>query len=80
MLVDQVVATWMEVKYLEGVSANAGHGSLEQARYRLKRLESAQRRFDGAVKTLSTVRTLMPSGLAPSGSVKLYEVPKRQQA
>src|SRR5947209_877821 len=66
LLVDQVVACWMELQYVQGVSANAGHGSLEQARYRLKRLESAQKRFESSLKTLTTLRTLVPAGLAPA--------------
>src|SRR4051812_33550240 len=39
LLVDQVVACWLEVSYLEGVSADPGRGSLQQAGLRLKRLE-----------------------------------------
>ena len=73
LLVDQVVGCWMEVKYVESVSADPGRGTLEQAAFRLKRLESAQRRFDNAVKSLSTLRTLMPAGLAPAQSIKLHE-------
>ena len=73
LLVDQVVACWMEVKYMESVSADPGRGTLEQAAFRLKRLESAQRRFDNAVKSLTTLRTLLPAGLAPAQSIKLHQ-------
>jgi hypothetical protein len=79
MMVDQVVACWLEMKYLEGVSAEPGRGSLEQASFRLKRLESAQKRFDGAVKTLTTLRTLLPTGQAPVQPPRLYE-PQQQRA
>jgi hypothetical protein len=73
LLIGQVVSTWMELKYVESTSADPGHGSLEQAAFRLKRLESAQKRFDQAVKTLTSVRTLLPAGLAPAGAIKVFE-------
>jgi hypothetical protein len=79
MLVDQVVACWLELKYAEHVSASAASSSLEQAAFRLKRLESAQKRYLEAVKTLTTLRKLMPAGLAPAESIKLHE-PQRQLA
>jgi hypothetical protein len=72
-LVGQIVSTWMELKYVETTSADPGPGSLEQAAFRLKRLESAQKRFDQAVKTLTTLRTLLPAGLAPAGAIKVFE-------
>src|SRR5208283_4769473 len=62
MMVDQVVACWLETKHVEAASALAKQGSPESANYRLKRLESAQRRYEGAIKTLTTVRTLLPTG------------------
>jgi hypothetical protein len=60
LLGDQIVATLLEVKYLESVSAQAGGGSLTQAGLLLKRLESAQRRHADAIKTLLQVRKLLP--------------------
>ena len=73
LLVDQVVACWMEVSYLESVSADPGRSSLDQADFRLKRLESAQRRYLTALKTLTTLRTLVPTGLAPAPSLRLHD-------
>ena len=52
LLGDQVVATLLEVKYLESVTADAGGGSLTRAGLLLKRLESAQRRHAAAIKSL----------------------------
>jgi hypothetical protein len=73
MLVDQVLACWMEAKYLEALSADLRPGSLDQASFRLKRLESAEKRYLNAVKTLIALRSLLPKGLAPSPTVRLYE-------
>jgi hypothetical protein len=75
-----VVACWLEVQHLERVSADATAGSLDQAGFRLKRLESAQKRYLNAVKTLTTVRALVPAGLAPAQPLKLHEGPTQQRA
>jgi hypothetical protein len=79
LLVHQVAAYWMEVSYLESAAADPGRSSLEQADFRLKRLESAQRRYFTALKTLTSVRTLALPGLAPTPAVKLHD-PTRQRA
>jgi hypothetical protein len=79
LLVDQVVACWMEVKYLETVAADPGRSSLDQADFRLKRLESAQRRYFTVLKTLTSVRTLALPGQAPTPAIKLHD-PTRQRA
>jgi hypothetical protein len=79
LLVDQVIACWMEVSYLESVSADPGRSSLNQADFRLKRLESAQRRYLSAMKALTSVRTLALPGLAPTPTVKLHD-PAKQRA
>jgi hypothetical protein len=80
LLVDRVVAVWLELKFVESLSAHGGDSSLEQSRFRLQRLESAQKRFESAVKTLTTQRALLPSGRTPAQAIKLYEGPARQQA
>jgi hypothetical protein len=48
--------------------------------FRLKRLESAQKRYLNAIKTLTVTRTLMPGALAPAQSVKLFEESRRERA
>jgi hypothetical protein len=73
MLVDQIISCWLEVKCLESISADPGEGSLQQAGHRLRRLESAQKRHLKAVQTLVTLRALLPSGLVPRRSLKLYD-------
>jgi hypothetical protein len=80
MMVDQVVAQWMEVKYLEAASAEGGGSPLANDSLRLKRLESAQRRYFHAITMLTTVRALAPAGGAPVGTIRLYEPPTQQRA
>jgi hypothetical protein len=75
LLVDQVVACWMEVKFLECRAADPGRGSLDQANFRLKRLESAQKRYLAAVKTLTDVRARLPASRSPSTAARLYDEP-----
>jgi len=79
MLVDQVIANWLEVKHAESVSADPGPASLDQAAFCLKRLESAQRRYGDSIKSLATIRQLLPKGLAPSQGISLYE-PRAKRA
>jgi len=76
LLVDQVVACWMEVNYLESVSADPGRGSLDQSAFRLKRLESAQRRYLQALKSLTELRALAPGGLTPAKALTLHDPEK----
>lgn len=80
MLVDQVIVCWLESKYMESASALGKQGSVENANYRLKRLESAQRRYEGAIKSLTSMRALLPTGLAPAGAIKLHEEKERKRA
>ena len=58
LLGDQIVATFLEVAYLETLSAG-NSGTLGQATLLLRRLESAQRRHAGAIKSLVVTRNLL---------------------
>jgi hypothetical protein len=80
MLVDEVLACWLETKYLEATAAEPGRASVQQAGHRLKRLESAQRRYLNAVKTLTAVRKLIPASAAPAGPIRLHREPERERA
>ncbi len=80
LLVDLVIACWLEAKYLESVSADPGRGSLEVAGFRLKHLESAQKRYLGALKTLTSLRALAPAGLTPGQALRLHKEPECQRA
>jgi hypothetical protein len=59
LLIDYLGVTWLAAQQGELGAAEVG-GSPELARFRLRRAESAQKRFTGAVKTLSLVRALVP--------------------
>jgi hypothetical protein len=80
MLVDQVLVCWLECQYLASVSANPGRSSLDQAAFLVKRVESAQKRYLNAAKTLTTLRALLPSGLAPAQAVHVFQEPRRLPA
>lgn len=60
MLGDQVLGTWLEVRYLETMSANPKAGSLGQTALMLKRTESAQKRHLNAIRSLVQTRKLLP--------------------
>src|SRR5262249_41291077 len=78
LLIDQIVACWMEVSYLGTVAADPGRSSLDQADFRLKRLDSAQKRYLNAMKALTLVRMLAPAGLAPTPAIKLHDAEKQR--
>ena len=73
LLVDQVVANWLEVRHMESLATNPARSTVKQDACELKRLESAQRRYGESIKTLATLRTLLPTGLAPSNGVRLHQ-------
>jgi hypothetical protein len=58
LLVDRVVACWLQVQEADLRYANAGDCSFAQADYHLRRQDRAHRRFLSAMKTLATVRKL----------------------
>lgn len=80
ILVDQVIATYLEAKYLESVTASATKGTLDQSALRLRRLESAQRRQIAAINALTTLRTLEPTAVAPAPTIKMHEEEERHRA
>src|SRR5262249_50741233 len=63
LLADQGGACWLAAQFGEGAAALTP-GCREQARYELRRVESAQRRLLAAARTLALVRTLLPKGRA----------------
>lgn len=62
MLGDQVIATWLEVKYLETTSAEQKGATIGQAALVLKKVESAQKRHLNAIRSLVQTRKLLPAG------------------
>ena len=73
MLVDLVTASWLAVQHADIALASPAGASLGQAAFRLKRAESAQKRFLTVTKTLATLRALLPEGLVPTQPVRLYD-------
>lgn len=60
MLGDQIVATWLEVQYLETLTADQ-RASSAQTGTMLKRMESAQKRHLNAIRSLVQIRRLLPA-------------------
>jgi hypothetical protein len=58
LLGDQVAVTLLEVKHLETLSAGQS-GTIGQAALLLRRLESAQRRHNSAIRSLVVTRNLL---------------------
>ena len=71
MLGDQVIAIWLEVKYLETLSADQKGASITQAALVLKKVESAQRRHLNAIRSLVQTRKLLPTGSSLPG-LRIY--------
>ena len=69
LLCDQVVATWLEMKYREATAADPEGTSVGQANLMLKRLESAQRRHLAAIKSLTQTRQLLREQSRPAFQV-----------
>src|SRR5262245_52749010 len=72
LLVDQVVAGWLEMSYARCAAAQAG-GPLAQAALAVRRSEAAQRKYLAAVKALTQARALLPQKAGHEGAVRLFE-------
>jgi hypothetical protein len=57
--VGHVGVTWLAACKAEADAAQPAE-NLPRAAFRLKQAESAQKRFAGAVRTLATIRALLP--------------------
>ena len=73
LLADQVAVTWLASRDAEIQAAGPPGGSLAQATFRLRRAESAQKRLAQAVKTLATLRALVPQGPVPANPPRLFD-------
>ena len=72
MLVGEIVAAWLEVKFLNTVSAGKESDWVAREALHLRRRESAHNRYLGTIKALTTMRALLPTGLALAKSPRLY--------
>lgn len=66
LLIDQIGVTYLASSYAEAASATPGKSCLGEAHYRLRHAESAQKRHLAAMRTLATLRALVPQGLTPA--------------
>lgn len=75
LLVERVVACWLQLQYFSGVEANglAGDASLKLLQYRAKRQAQAQRLYERAIAALVTVQKLFP--VEKVDTVTLVDVP-----
>jgi hypothetical protein len=73
LLVDLVVNNWLGVQQAEYAQATqtGGGGSIMQANHRLRRSEAAQKKFLSAMRMLTTLRAVVPEGLAPINCLRL---------
>jgi len=58
LVVDRVIACWLQVYHADLIAAQAGTVSLQQGDYLQRRQDRAHNRFNAAVKSLATVRRL----------------------
>jgi hypothetical protein len=58
LLVDRIVACWLQMQEADLRYAQTGNCSFAQANYHLRRQDCAHRRFLSAMKTLATIRKL----------------------
>jgi hypothetical protein len=79
LLVDRAVVCYLSLHHAELVSARSGPSPPAQVAIRLKRCESAQRRYLGALRMLALLRATLPRGLVPVSSVRLYGDPQEER-
>ena len=60
LAVERIVACWLEMEYLATTYPVAKGETLGQARFVLRQRESAERRFQAAMKSLTMLRALLP--------------------
>jgi hypothetical protein len=73
LLVDQVVSGWLETRYAEAQAVRPASSGVDQGARRLRHEESAKRRLLAAVKTLTTLRALLPTGASQPSAPRLYD-------
>jgi hypothetical protein len=65
LLADRVVATWLELNYLEALLAQPGVTSEARSKVLERRQDAADRRHAAAVKMLAVVRKLLTASPSP---------------
>ncbi len=77
LLVDLLGVAWLSTQHAEIQAASPAGSSLDQVAFKLKRAESSQQRLLSAVKTLATLRALVPQGLMPAHPLRLHDPNKK---
>jgi hypothetical protein len=72
LLVNQVITCHLAVTHAEIAAARPGGSSVQQLVVRMKRCESTQRRYLGALRALAHIRAALPQGLVPVNQLRLY--------
>ncbi len=81
LMVGQVVATWLAWEDAQLAATSESNPTGAQTDHINKRLAGAQRRHLDAIKSLTTTRVLLPQGLVPTTSLRLFRGDeKRRQA
>jgi hypothetical protein len=78
LLVNQAVACYLAVRHADTCLAAPGSCSPAQAALRLRRAESAQRRYLATLKTLARLRATVPQGMAPLKPLRLHTGEQQQ--
>jgi hypothetical protein len=77
LLAGQVISGWLEMSHAQIKLADPGGSTLGQAGFNLRRAEQAHKRYLAAVKTLATVRQLLPRGLLPVSHLRIHDPDKK---
>jgi hypothetical protein len=59
LIVERIVSAWLQVQYAEMAVAACDNDGIQMQQFRLKQLESADRRFHAACRNLAMVRRLL---------------------
>jgi hypothetical protein len=71
LLVDEISLCYLAQRQAQ-IAASTTGGSIVQAAFRLRRAESAQKRYLAAMKTLANLRALVPAGLVPQNGLRIH--------
>jgi hypothetical protein len=64
LAVQRIVACWLETQYAALQGPEPTGNTLKHAKFALQIRESAEKRFNAAIKSLSLIRKMLPSGAA----------------
>ena len=80
LLADQITTCWLEAHHASLHLAQCADRTTAQGVYWLRRAEIAQRKYVSALKTLTTLRAVHPSGLAAPHGLKVFRGEGRKRA